>query len=239
MPSTLTSTGITFSDGNSQNTAAGGGVVKKRVELYDANATHTIASGTNHLEIHAIGGGSRTAPGNSGGGAGGGYAYALINKSTSIPNVNSFAVNIGAGGSTVNQNSSNQAGATSVGGYVVANGGNGANRTTNAGSGGNGGTGSVNFSSPIDSATGTGGNGGGGNYNATGSGINGNKPNPFGGGGGGKIGSSTGLAADGTYPIPAIVENAPANISPGLKAGQGGGSRGGDGLVVIIEYGDD
>ena len=34
-------------------------------------------------------------------------------------------------------------------------------------------------------------------------------------------------------------ENAPANFGPQLAAGQGGGTRGGDGLVLIIEYGDD
>lgn len=263
MPSTLTSTGVTFSDGTSQNTAAGGGVTKTRVEMYTAGATHTLQSGTEFIEIHAVGGGGQGPSGNAGGGGGGGYASAIIQKSVSIPNVNSFAVNVGAGSTKpANTNVYNNAGASSVGGYVVANGGNKGNSGTNAGNGGTGGTGAVNFSSPLDSHTGTGGNGGGGSSTANGSGIRGNIPANYGGGGGGKSsnGYTYGSAAMSKYPFMGNNIMGHQYPAPGTKTssnnynvasnfhkdaphiGQGGSGYqmqgiGGDGIVVIIEYG--
>lgn len=262
MPSTLTSTGITFSDGTSQNSAAGGGIIKRKETVYTAGATHTIAAGTEYLEIHAIGGGGGCP---KGGGGGAGYAGAIIEKSVSIPNVNSFTINIGAGGGQpLNTGGANAGGATSVGGYIVANGGNQGNDYGNGGNGGTGGTGTVNFSSPIHSATGTGGNGGGGANTSNGSGIRGNPPSNYGGGGGGKGGEgtigdnahtqapfpinrpnykydiATRINQAGNNPNTYDLRNTSRDEAPGYGSGGSGMNgtlEGGDGIVMIIEYG--
>lgn len=262
MPSTLTSTGVTFSDGTSQNTAAGGGVTKTKQVLYKAAATHTISSNTEYLEIHALGGGGAHV---GGGGGGGGYAGAIIEKAVSIPNVNSLAVTVGAGGSQpINFPYIGTAGGqSSVGGYVVANGGNNGTDATNSTSGGSGGTGAVNFSSPIQSATGTGGNGGGGSWNSNSSGIRGNPPSGYGGGGGGRSKTTNGSGSNTFVPFPIQRPGYRYDINPFINKsgtnpntydfsgrspaempdrGSGGNhpnntTRGGDGAVFIIEYG--
>jgi len=236
MPSTLTSTGITFNDGTSQNSAAGAGTFPKVSQSYANSGTHTFANTTKYVELRAAGGGGGA--GGSlvgGGGGGGGFAVAVIDKSNVFPNVNSITVNVGAGGSD------NQAGgASNVGGYVVANGGNSGGNGTNSAGGSNGGTGAVNVTA-LFSQTGTGGAGRGGAWNAVNNSAGSAAAN-FGGGGGGLSGgqgtSFGGNMGRGFIPIPgAAFYTSCGGTQRSSQASEGLSTRTGNkGIVHIIEY---
>jgi hypothetical protein len=236
MPSTLTSTGITFNDGTSQNSAAGAGTFPKISQTYANSGTHTFANTTKYVEFRAAGGGGGS---NNqlvaGGGGGGGFAVAVIDKSNVFPNVNSITVNVGAGG-----NNGQVGGASSVGGYVVANGGNAGGGGTNSANGSNGGTGAVNVTA-LFSQTGTGGAGRGGAYNAINNSA-GAAPANFGGGGGGLSGgqgtSFGGNMGKGVIPIyGASFYTSCGGTQRASQASEGLATpTGNKGIVHIIEY---
>lgn len=240
MPSTLTSTGITFSDGTNQNSAAGAGTFPKVSKTFVNSGNHTFQSNTKYVEFRAAGGGGGQGANNVvvGGGGGGGFAVAVIDKSNVFPNTNTIAVNVAAGGGT-----SQNGGSTSIGGYVVANGGNTGTGSTNSGGGGNGGTGAVNITA-LFSQTGTGGAGRGGNWNE--SSRNGFSAANFGGGGGGLSasqgsGNNVFIGNSGLSCIPMmegadlLSQGGSATRSPYPSEGRTS-STGGRGQAHIIEY---
>lgn len=128
MPVTLNSTGISFSDGNSQNTVASGGVSSwTRTTINSGSGTRTPPANS-ILSIAGVGGGGGGGEGwqSRSGGPGGG-AWGVFPKST-IP---SWSYSLGAGGNP-GRNPTNPStplgnpGGNSNAGPLFANGGGGA-----------------------------------------------------------------------------------------------------------------
>lgn len=131
MPVTLTSTGITFSDGNSQNSQAAGGASTSSEQVFNSSGTWNKPAGCIGAFAIAGGGGgggghrgpnqAQTLPGGSGG-----IAASYLSLSTLT--AGSYPVTIGAGGNGQNWFQSSAApagGASNFGGFVVGGGGNG------------------------------------------------------------------------------------------------------------------
>lgn len=226
MSSTLTNTGITFNDGTSQNSAAGGALIPKISKTFSNSASHTLSSNTKYVQFKAVGGGGNS---QGGGGGGGGYASAVIDKSNVFPNTNVIAVNIGAAG-----------GATSVGGYVVGNGGGNGGSYNNGTNGGARGNAAVNVTS-LYSQIGSGGNGNGAPYNGSVNARTGGSPATVGGGGGASFGNypnpTYALPGIGVVPIPGATTNTGQGGNAGANGAQGGVfTFGSKGMAQIIEY---
>lgn len=141
MPVTLTSTGITFSDGNSQNTAAsaGAGIDGTNVQTFN-NSTNAAFPSTATAVIGRVaggGGGGSQWQGDGTGGVGGGAFGVAPRAALGSP----FSITVGGGGAPspgFTQNRAGAGGQSKVGNLIVANGGNGSSRGPNQGNPGNG-----------------------------------------------------------------------------------------------------
>lgn len=138
MAVTLTSTGITFSNGQTQSTNA----VTDRgqpisVVSFTSTGTYTVPATCTRIFVQLVGGGGGSAGYNEAGGAGG-YAEGFY----SVTPGTSYTVTIGGGGGGVGYYAAaGDGGTTSFGSLISATGGYGANRNYSHG-GGHGGSGS-------------------------------------------------------------------------------------------------
>lgn len=133
MPVTLNSTGISFSDGNSQNTEAAAVNIGSTTV---ARNPGTVPGGNLGYFVTLVGGGgggSSGPGGQPGGGGGTGGGFISINDSANLP----FNVGGGGSGGTWNGGRVGSAGGASNAGGLTANGGNGGGPAPNGGSAGN------------------------------------------------------------------------------------------------------
>lgn len=248
MPTSVTSTGITFPDATTQTTAAAASsYVGGRGQVFTSSGTFTVPTGVTSVAVTVQGGGGgggacnggQTSVTYGGGGGGGGRALKYV---TGLTPGASVTVTVGAAGGSA------QAGGTSsFGAYVSATGG-AAGQTVNIGQGGSGGAGGSGQSGDINVTGGTGGTaqagwaaaGGGGGIQTTPIGIFfGNcygsvfvPAGGFWGGNGGTAQTQNNTSFTG------------CNASGGYGNGAGGGFRyngtasGGTGTagLVIVEY---
>ena len=134
MAVTLTSTGITFSDGTSQNTAAGG---SGGTQVFNASGTFTRPTGVNEVLVDASVGGS-------GGGSRNASRAGATRLNTVVAINGNVAVTVGAGGNAANSvyywgaNTGGAGGTTSFGGAATGAGSNGAGHSSSGNGGGNG-----------------------------------------------------------------------------------------------------
>lgn len=159
MPVTLNSSGISFSDGNSQNSAAsaGAGIQGTSITQYNSttNLTFPSTSAAVIAKLGGGGGGGAHWTGFSTGGTGG-SAYGIVPRAAVG---NSFNVTIGGGGSGIGGGQVGPSGGAtylSSTNIVIANGGAGGQGNTNA----RGATGSGGGNYGVQT-TGVGGNGSG------------------------------------------------------------------------------
>ena len=216
MAVTLTSTGITYSNGGSQNST----YVQDRgqpisITSFTSSGTYTVPSNCRKILVQLVGGGGGSAGYNESGGAGG-YAEGFYSVTPGA----TYSVTIGGGGGGVGYYAAGgDGGTTSFGSLISASGGYGCNRNYSHG-GGHGGSGS---SGQINLQGGT----GAGHGNSAGHGQpSGGGPSFF-GGPGGQYRSTT-----------------PSNYSPAYGTGAtggrtndgGSGTTGMSGCCVVFAY---
>jgi hypothetical protein len=242
MPTSITSTGITFPDATTQTTAAeGGGYIINKVTSFGNSSTWTKQPTTELVSVIAIGGGGMgSAVGvnlnnqNVGAGGGGGMGSATFNIAQSG---NTQAITVGAGGTvtwnnpgnTLPRANGNAGGASSFGNIVVANGGAAAVNNV----GGAGGNGAVNVPAVT---TATGGGGAGSNNSAANNVV----------ATGGQLGGRGWAQANEVYSVQTFVEVVPGQVASSDSVGKGyNGVRasgpaqtvtGAAGIVVVIEW---
>lgn len=216
MAVTLTSTGITFSNGGSQNsTYAQDRGTPISVTSFTSNGTYTVPSNCRKILVQLVGGGGGSAGYNESGGAGG-YAEGFYSVTPGA----TYSVTIGGGGGGVGYYAAaGDGGTTSFGSLISASGGYGANRNTShgGGHGGSGSSGQVNLQ---------GGTGSGHGNSASHGQPSGGGPSFF-GGPGGQYRSTT-----------------PSNYSPAYGTGAtggrtndgGSGTTGCAGVCVVFAY---
>lgn len=147
MPTSITSTGITFPDATTQTTAAGAGGFSN-MEVFNNPGTWTNPGNVSKVKVRLVGGGAGASTGANGpnwkyGSPGGGYAEEVI----SLPTGTNVPVTVGNGGTGANyanpgptNRPGNPGGTSSFGGYCSATGGTANNGPTiNLGGTGSGG----------------------------------------------------------------------------------------------------
>ena len=216
MAVTLTSTGVTFSNNEGQNST----YVRDRgqpinITTFTSNGTYTVPSNCSTIFVQLVGGGGGSAGYNEAGGAGG-YAEGVYSVSPGA----TYSVTIGGGGGGVGYYAgAGRGGTTSFGSLISATGGYGANNNYSHG-GGHGGSGSggqVN----LDGGTGSGHGNSASHGQPSGGGAS------FFGGPGGQYRSTT-----------------PSNYSPAYGTGAtggrtndgGSGTTGAAGVCVVFAY---
>lgn len=151
MAITLTSTGVTYGDGSSQNTTYPqdrGGPIS--ITTFTSNGTYTVPSNCRKILVQIVGGGGGSAGYNEAGG-GGGFAEGVYSVTPGA----TYSVTIGGGGGGVGYYAAaGDGGTSSFGSLISASGGYGSNRNYShgGGHGGSGSSGQIN----LQGGTGTG-----------------------------------------------------------------------------------
>ena len=152
MPTSVTSTGVTFPDATTQTTAAApSSYVGGRGQVFTSSGTFTVPTGVTSVAVTVLGGGGGGGNVNGGqasqtygGGGGGGIATTPVGWTSNciggwfLPASGFFG---GTGGTAQQQLNTNLAGCNASGGY--GNGGGGAWRINGTNSGGSGNAGLV------------------------------------------------------------------------------------------------
>jgi hypothetical protein len=147
MAITITSTGITYSDGTSDSTQFNSQTADKgaliSITTFTSNGTYTVPANCSNVYVQLVGGGGGSA-GYCESGGGGGFGEGLF----SVTAGSTISVTIGGGGGGVTYyNVASTGGTTSFGSYLSATGGYGANQNIQhgGGAGGLGSGGNVNL----------------------------------------------------------------------------------------------
>lgn len=233
MAVTLTSTGITFSNGTTQTTKATGdgfanaGDVGELIKIDSFTSSGTWSNpGARYVHVKLVGGGGGSALYCESGGAGA-YAEGLY----SVSGVSTVAITVGGGGGGVGYYAAaGDGGTTSFGGYLSASGGYGANRNYSH-SGGHGGNSPSGHQAWAQGGSGT------GHTNSVGHWPGGKGGKSYFGGGQGSIRNHTNLPQDQWGSMPG---GAPGSGAPGQTTDAGwpanSGCNGMAGCVVIYSY---
>jgi hypothetical protein len=255
MAVTLTSTGITFSDGTSQNSAASAvPYVGQKGQIFTSSGTWTAPTGVTTVGVTLLaggGGGGGTSATNTGGGGGGsggaGMGWVTVTPGTT------YAVTVGAAGTAGGAGAAGGAGGgSSFGTLITATGGGGGLANRHSGGGGAAGTATVP-SGGLVLAGGAGGAGSRAHQSACCGSECSHSSYPYGlGGNGASVNAGVGVAfgwlgyGGPRGPAYGGCNSGDGNGSPatGYGAGGGGGSRhhnnrvGGSGKpgVVILTY---
>lgn len=233
MAVTLTSSGITFSNGTTQTTKApGDGFANAgdlgeliRIDSFVSSGTWTNP-GARYVHVKLVGGGGGSALYCESGGAG-----AFVEGFYNVSGVSSVAVTVGGGGGGVGYYAAaGDGGTSSFGGYLSASGGYGANRNYSH-SGGHGGN------SPSGHQSWAHGGSGSGHTNSTGSWSGGKGGRSYFGGAQASIRNHTNLTLTdwGSMPGGAPGTGAPGQITNGTWPANTG-CTGRAGAVVIYSY---
>jgi hypothetical protein len=202
--------GIVFSDGTRQNTAASVASGFSNMQVFTANGTFTVPAGVTKVKATVVGGGGGAAGGGGGSGGGGGGAAIKIVSGLTPANTVTVTVGTGGAGATGAGGSGGTGNTSSFGAHCSATGGVGgvafaAGTLGGLGSSGDlnirGGSGSTYFeNSAPASVGGFGGStilGGGAPHQTYGSGVGVAGGAYGGGGGGGGSGGAAGAGAAG------------------------------------------
>lgn len=136
MPTSVTSSGITFPDLTTQTTAAtGAGWTGQKIQVFSSSGTFTVPTGITAVFVQVFGaggGGSGNVGGSGYFGMRGGIAFAYVSGLTPGGTV---TVTIGSGGNGAASGNGSTGGTTSFGSYVSCTGGSGgiSNQTGTAG----------------------------------------------------------------------------------------------------------